>query len=162
MRHYAPDSPHAVARVLALTILADGGLDVAELRVLKHFDLKHRCQLDEAGFDHVLRDFCYDLLQFAGRNPLSILELDRDTIGQLLRDIEDPGLQMMLLRVMLDIIDADGTVSTGEAVLLAEAMQVWDLELHHARPENPAERRRGRRFARRGESRAFAGSAIFF
>ena len=119
MRHYSPDSPQAVARVLALTILADGGLDVAELRVLKHFDLKHRCQLDEAGFDHVLRDFCYDLLQFAGRNPLSILELDRDTIGHLLRDIEEPGLQMMLLRVMLDIIDADGTVSTGEAVLLA-------------------------------------------
>lgn len=35
MRHYEVDSPESVSRLLALTILADGGIDLAEMATSK-------------------------------------------------------------------------------------------------------------------------------
>lgn len=130
MRHYPIDSPQAAARILALAILADGGLDVAELRVLDNYDIDEKFGLEPALFDEVIKDFCFDLAQYSDRDYASHLELDRETIGQLLRDIRDPRMQMDLLRMMVDIVNADGSLAGGEAVLVAEAMVVWGLDLH--------------------------------
>jgi hypothetical protein len=153
MRHYPANSPRAIARVLALTILADGGLDVAELRVLKNYDLTHRLNLGEAEFDEVMRDFCHDLMQFAEGDYYTHLVLERELIGQLLSDINDPSLQMTLLRIMLDIVNADGTLAGGEAVLLSEAMLNWGLDLHHAGLRLQNRSSRGARFGRRAADR---------
>ncbi len=130
MRHYTPDSPQAAARLLALAILADGGLDVAELRVLDDYDIAGKLGLDKYLFDEVIKDFCFDLAQYSDREFASHLELDRETIGHLLRDIRNPGRQMELLRMMVDIVNADGSLAGGEAVLISEAMVVWGLDLH--------------------------------
>ena len=91
MRHYTPDSPQAAARLLALAILADGGLDVAELRVLDDYDIAGKLGLDKYLFDEVIKDFCFDLAQYSDREFASHLELDRETIGHLLRDVRNPG-----------------------------------------------------------------------
>ena len=34
MRHYPSDSPEAQARIIALTLMADGAIDQSELRLL--------------------------------------------------------------------------------------------------------------------------------
>lgn len=130
MRHYTPDSPHAAARLLALAILADGGLDVAELRVLDDYEIEGKLGIDKRLFDEVIKDFCFDLAQYSDREFVAQLELDRETIGHLLRDIRNAKTQMELLRMMVDIVNADGSLVGGEAVLIAEAMVVWGLDLH--------------------------------
>ena len=127
MRHYEVDSPESVSRLLALTILADGGLDLAEMRVLQKNDLAHQFGIQDTEFDRVMHEFCLDLMQ-SGKNQL---ELDRDSIAQLLRDIRNPNLQRKLLRIMLDIVDADEALTGSESVLLAEAMMIWGLDMHH-------------------------------
>ena len=157
MRHYSTDSPQAVARLLAMTILADGGLDAEEMNVLKNHDLSRRIGLDDAEFDRVLQEFCNDVMLASEHSGAAQLGLDRDTTAQLLRDVRSPELQRRLLRVMLDIVDTDGTVTGGESMLLAEAMMTWGVDLHHhslsstpsASPHIVFGRRSGESFFRR-------------
>lgn len=127
MRHYEVDSPESVSRLLALTILADGGIDLAEMRLLQQSDLARQFGIEDALFDRVMHDFCLDLMQ-SGKNQL---ELDRESIVELLHDVRSPNLQRKLLRIMLDIVDADESLVGSESILLAEAMMIWGLDMHH-------------------------------
>ena len=78
MRHYPSDSPEAMGRLVALTLMADGAIDASELRQLDHTDTIRRLGLDEAGFDKVIHDLCNDMLTSAHRTPAGQLELDVD------------------------------------------------------------------------------------
>ncbi|SER50554.1 TerB family tellurite resistance protein [Giesbergeria anulus] len=127
MRHYEVDSPESVSRLLALTILADGGIDLAEMRLLQQSDLARQFGIEDAQFDRVMHEFCLDLMQ-SGKNQL---ELDRESIVQLLHDVRSPTLQRKLLRIMLDIVDADQSLVGSESILLAEAMMIWGVDMHH-------------------------------
>lgn len=127
MRHYEVDSPESVSRLLALTILADGGIDLAEMRLLQQSDLARQFGIEDTQFDRVMHEFCLDLMQ-SGKNQL---ELDRESIVQLLHDVRSPTLQRKLLRIMLDIVDADESLVGSESILLAEAMMIWGLDMHH-------------------------------
>jgi len=127
MRHYEVDSPESVSRLIALTILADGGIDLAEMRLLQESDLARQFGIDDAQFDRVMHEFCLDLMQ-SSKNQLT---LDRESIVQLLHDVRDPALQRKLLRIMLDIVDADESLVGSESILLAEAMMIWGMDMHH-------------------------------
>ncbi|WP_426109764.1 hypothetical protein [Massilia sp. PWRC2] len=61
MRHYYPDSPEAQARIVVAALLADGGLDKAELARLRAGQIVQRLALDELPFDRILQHFCEDL-----------------------------------------------------------------------------------------------------
>lgn len=147
MRHYSPDSPEATARVLALALLADGAIDLKEWKVLDHHFLAGDFGLDTKLFDTVIKDFCFDLAQYSDRDYVTHLEIDRETIASLLRDIRDPSSQMRLLRVIVDVVNADGALASGEAVLVAEAMLVWGLDLHQVtmKGKHPVPRKFDRR-----------------
>jgi uncharacterized tellurite resistance protein B-like protein len=127
MRHYEVDSPESVSRLLALTILADGGIDLAEMRMLQQSDLARQFGIEDAQFDRVMHEFCLDLMQ-SGKNQLT---LDRESIVHLLHDVRNPTLQRKLLRIMLDIVDADESLVGSESILLAEAMMLWGMDMHH-------------------------------
>ena len=57
------------------------------------------------------------------------IELDRHVIDQLLSEVNEPHLQKQLLRVMLAVVDADGKMSDGEAVLISQALIRWKFDL---------------------------------
>ena len=130
MRHYPSDSPEATARVITLALLADGAIDLSELKTLEQHDIVNRLGLDNAGFDRVVHEFCEDMLIYAHRMPASHLELDLETITDLLDEIRDPLLQKKVLRAMLDIVNADGRLAGGEAVLVSQAMKRWVIDLY--------------------------------
>ena len=54
MRHYTTDSPEASARILALALLADGAIDLSELRTLQSHDIAKCVGLDDFHFDKVI------------------------------------------------------------------------------------------------------------
>lgn len=129
MRRYAPNSPQSAARLLALALLADGGIDASELRSLEHHRVFQRLGLTVDQFDATTREFCEDLLS-ASRHSLSgQLDLDPELIDALLAEVSDPTLRKKLLRAMLDIVHADGHLAGGEAVLMSRALHKWDLDL---------------------------------
>jgi hypothetical protein len=44
--------------------------------------------------------------------------------------VKRPVLQKQVLRMMLDIVNADQKLTGGEAVLVAEAMKFWGIDLY--------------------------------
>jgi uncharacterized tellurite resistance protein B-like protein len=130
MRHYPTDSPEAMGRLIALTLMADGAIDASELKQLDHTDTIRRLGLNEASFDRLIHDLCDDMLTSAHRTPAGHLALDVKSIDLLLTEVQHPLLQKQVLRMMLDVVNADRALSGGEAVLVAEAMKLWEIDLH--------------------------------
>lgn len=130
MRNYPSDSPEAMGRLVALTLMADGAIDASELRQLDHTDTVRRVGLNEASFDRVIHELCDDMLTSAHRTPSGQLELDVENIDLLLAEVQHPLLQKQVLRMMLDVVNADTKLSGGEAVLVAEAMKFWGIDLY--------------------------------
>jgi hypothetical protein len=118
-----------MGRLVALTLLADGAIDSSELKLLDRKDIVRRLGLSHARFDRLVHELCDDMLTSAHRNASGQLELDTDSIDLLLEEISDPMLQRQVLRIMLDIVNADSRLSGGEAVLVAEAMKCWSIDL---------------------------------
>ena len=134
MRHYPIDSPQAAARIIALTVVADGEIDQAELDLLDLLDqldrlgADARLGLDQGTLFGVLDKFCEDLLsshqlQLAGACPV-----DDATLAQLMSDMQSPWLRKQLLRLCIDIAESDARVAQGEAIVLNAAVEHWGLQ----------------------------------
>jgi uncharacterized tellurite resistance protein B-like protein len=130
MRHYTTDSPEAMGRLVALTLLADGAIDASELKQLDKKDSIRRLGLSEASFDKLIHELCDDMLASAYRTSEGQLELNVSNIDHLLAEVKNPVLQKQVLRMMLDIANADLKLTGGEAVLIAEAMKFWGIDLY--------------------------------
>jgi uncharacterized tellurite resistance protein B-like protein len=129
MRNYQQNSSQAMARILALSMLADGGLDRSELEVVDSSKILSRLGMTEAQFEEVMHALCQDMLQCMRGYDYGKIELDRKLINDLLAEITLPRLQKLLLSVMLAVVDADGKMSDGEAVLISQALDYWKVDL---------------------------------
>lgn len=130
MRNYPSDSPEATGRIIALALLADGAIDLSELKSMEHHDIVNHLGLDRERFDKVVHEFCEDMLLYAHRTSSGQFELDQEAITLLLADIRNQQLQKKLLRAMLDVVNADGRLAGGEAVLVSQAMKLWEIDLY--------------------------------
>ena len=125
MRHYETDSTPAAARLLALTVLADGGLDRNEVDTMMHTDLARRLGIGSVEFERILREYCDDLMLSAHYLDGVRLKVADEVLDLLLEDIADPRLQQALLRTMQDIVSADGVETSAEVDVLARALEKW-------------------------------------
>ncbi|MFZ4539678.1 hypothetical protein [Propionivibrio sp.] len=140
MRSYPVDSKDSMARVVVMALMAEGAIDPSELKLLERPEIIARMGFDHACLTKVTQEFCQDLEISAANFRSSDLGLDPQTIDLLLAEIRSPALQANLLRAMLDIVYADGHITGGEAVVIAQAMKRWGLDLYEERDE-PQERR---------------------
>lgn len=129
MRHYSQNSSEAMARILALTMLADGGLDKTELEAIAKSKILNHIEMTEAGFEKVVHELCDDLLQYSSSYSLGQIELDRETLNHVFADITLVPLQKMLLKVMVAVVDADQRMSDGEAIVISQALSTWGFDL---------------------------------
>jgi uncharacterized membrane protein YebE (DUF533 family) len=130
MRHYPTNSPEALARVVAIAMMADGAIDSSELKSLERHDIFNRLGLDHDRFDQVFYEYYEDLLSCAHRLPSGQFELDAVNVGLLLDEVRDPLLQKKALRAMLDIVNADRCLTGREAGLIAQALKHWGIDLY--------------------------------
>jgi uncharacterized tellurite resistance protein B-like protein len=130
MRHYETDSTPAAARLLALTVLADGGLDRDEVEAMMHTDLARRLGIGSVEFERILREYCEDLLASGHHMDGLRLKLADEVLDLLLEDITDPALQQAMLRAMQEIVSADGVETSTEVEVLARALEKWSRRPH--------------------------------
>lgn len=149
VRNYPTDSPQAAARMVALALMADGNVDRRELLLLERQQVLNRLGLDHEQFDAIYYDYCTDMLGSARRHDSGGLELDAGNIRKILGEIQDPRLQKKLLRVMLDIVNADHRLTASEAALISQALRHWEIDLH-AFSESSAPRHRSASGAQAG------------
>lgn len=127
MRAYPTNSPEALARLIAMAILADGRLDNREIDWLKHHDTVSLVGIEQDVLIQALLDCCRDVITEAEQERVFLLEERR--LARLADDIVDPTLQKVALSAILIIAKADGAVSEGEQTLLCYLMKHWGIAL---------------------------------
>ncbi|MCU0870697.1 MAG: TerB family tellurite resistance protein [Burkholderiales bacterium] len=129
MRSYAPDSPEAIARVLAMTMIADAKLDDRELELMDRLSLYDVLGLGRTAFSEVVQDFCDDLLAAGGRPGGKVDLMDRDRIDAVLAEVVDPAKRRLAAQMVVNVAKADGTLHDNELALFRQVLARWGLTL---------------------------------
>lgn len=132
MKSHATDSPDALARILALSMIVDGHLSPSELRALHGAPCLEQAGVDADTFERAVHELCGDLLQ-AGPRPGGHVEIDAAMLDRVLDEIADPLLQVCMLKAMQGIVHADGLLDEREHLLVKRAARRW-----FRRPDAPA------------------------
>ena len=125
MRLCATDSPDAVCRLLALSMIVDGHMAPSEIKALEHSAILERLGVDADIFDDAVMTLCEDLLETARRHDRADIEIDNAMLDRLLDEVADPLLRMHVLKAMLDIVHADRLIDSREHLLLQRAQRKW-------------------------------------
>ena len=127
MRTYPTNSPQAAARIVALTLVADGHVSSAELAVLERVDAYRQLGITPPQMRAVLQDFCEDLLLAHQSTWADACHIEPRTIAQLMAEIDEPALRMSVLRLCVAVAEADDHVADGESIVLVSAVENWGL-----------------------------------
>ncbi|SFD62763.1 TerB family tellurite resistance protein [Massilia yuzhufengensis] len=125
MHTYSANSPEAISRILALTMIVDGHVSPSEVHAMHHASSLQQVEVHDDTFDRTLRELCEDLLDEAANRRAGMVEIDPALMDHLLMEIRDPLLQIRLWRAMVDIIQADGFLDGRETTLVRRAARAW-------------------------------------
>lgn len=127
MRTYAPNSPQAAARIVALALVSDGHLSRAEWQTLERLDASTQLGLAPHELVSVVHMLCEDLLSAARLNWSDVCRIDPSTLASVLDEIRDPELRAQVLRLCTAVVQADAHLAEGEVRLLTAAAEQWGL-----------------------------------
>jgi len=130
MRKYAPNSPQAAARIVALTIVADGDVDKAEFALLDELTVHEQLGLERDALHAVIDTFCEDLLSNKQWTWADNCPVDDYTLSELMGEIDDPALWRKVLGLCVRLAEVDGHVAAGESIVLVAAVEHWGLHRH--------------------------------
>ncbi|MBB1076717.1 TerB family tellurite resistance protein [Rhodoferax sp. 4810] len=129
MRKYAQNSPQAAARIIGLTLIADGDVGHVELALLDELDVHQQLGLTRDALHAVIDTFCEDLLSSKQLNWADTCPVDEYTLNELMAEIDDPELRRKVLGLCVRLAEADDKVAEGESLVLSAAVAHWSM--HH-------------------------------
>ena len=129
MRSYPENSPQAAARIIALTVVADGDIGDVEIEWLDRLAVHEQLGLARHEFHALLDTFCEDLLSSDQLKWADVCPVDERTLANLMGEIQDPALRLKLLRLCVELAEVDAHVDDGESSVLVAAVEHWGL--HH-------------------------------
>lgn len=127
MRSYPANSPQAAARIVALTLVADGDIGDAEIEWLDRLIVHEQLGLARHELHAVLDTFCEDLLSSDQLKWADACPVDERTLADLMGEIQDPALRLKLLRLCVELAEVDAHVDDGESIVLVAAVEHWGL-----------------------------------
>jgi len=127
MRKYTKNSPQAAARIVALTLIADGDIGQAELALLDELAVHQQLGLERDALHAVIDEFCEDLLSSKQLAWADACPVDEYVLEKLMRDIDDPALRRKVLRLCVELAEVDDLVAEGESIVLIAAVAHWGL-----------------------------------
>ena len=128
MRSYPANSPQAAARIVALTLVADGDIGDAEIEWLDRLMVHEQLGLARHELHAVLDTFCEDLLSSGQLKWADACPVDERTLADLMGEIQDPALRLKLLRLCVELAEVDAHVDDGESIVLVAAVEHWGLQ----------------------------------
>jgi len=138
MRSYPRDSPQAAARIVALSLLADGNSCKSELDVLASQGTPAQLGLSPAKLHDVVRDLCHDMLATGDAAWGGGSRIDRRTLSTLLAEVQDPDLQLKVLKLCVAVVESDEHAAEGESAVLAAALTQWGVPQTRSQGTQPA------------------------
>ena len=127
MRRYPQNSPQAAARILALTLIADGDVNNAEFTLLEKLMVHEQLGLDRDALHDVFDTFCADLLSNDQLSWAGACPVDECTLAELMGEIDDFRLRRLVLELCVKVAEADAHVAEGESIVLVAAVEHWGL-----------------------------------
>lgn len=138
MRSYPVNSPQAAARIVALTLVADGDIGDAEMALLDRLAVHEQLGLQRQELQGLLDSFCEDLLSSGQLHWADVCPVDELTLANLIGEIQDPALRLKVLRLCVQLAEVDDQVDAGESIVLAAAVEQWGLHREMLRSTAPA------------------------
>ena len=140
MRSYPANSPQAAARIVALTVVADGDIGDAEIEYLDRLAVHEQLGLARHELHALLDTFCEDLLSSEQLRWADACPVDERTLAQLMGEIQNPALRLKLLRLCVELAEVDAHVDDGESSVLVAAVEHWGLqhEMFRSSPQKSA------------------------
>lgn len=129
MRNYPVNSPQAAARIVALTVVADGEIGDPEIKWLDRLAVHEQLGLARHELHALLDTFCEDLLSSDQLQWADACPVDERTLTDLMGEIQDSALRLKLLRLCVELAEVDAHVHEGESIVLVAAVEHWGL--HH-------------------------------
>jgi hypothetical protein len=126
MQLYAPNSPQAMSRIIAMMIVADANIDDREIMMLDQLDAFALLDISRKDFMAVARDYCGDLVRNAeahGTTPL----IDPQRTDYVIDCVTDRTRRLIVAQLLLAVVSADHDHNEGELVLFAHILDRWDL-----------------------------------
>lgn len=136
MRRYPVNSPQAAARIVALTVIADGDIGEAEIEWLDRLSVHEQLGLARHELHTLLDTFCEDLLSSGQLQWADACPVDERTLADLMGEIQDPALRLKLLRLCVELAEVDARVDEGESMVLVAAVEHWGLQREMFRPSS--------------------------
>ncbi len=136
MRSYPANSPQAAARIVALTVFADGDIGEAEIAWLDRLVVHEQLGLARHELHALLDTFCEDLLSSDQLKWADACPVDERTLADLMGEIQDPALRLKLLRLCVELAEVDAHVDDGESSVLVAAVEHWGLHHEMFRPSS--------------------------
>jgi hypothetical protein len=127
MRRYVQNSPQAAARIVALTVIADGDVGKAELALLDELAVHQQLGLERDALHAVIDTFCEDLLSSNQLAWADACPVDEYTLAELMAEIDDPSLRRKVLGLCVKLAMVDDLVAEGESIVLIAAVAHWSL-----------------------------------
>lgn len=128
MKTIAKNSPEAVARVLAMTIVTDARLDDRELEVMDRLKLYDLIGMSRVQFSAVVADYCEELLQ-AGSPDSRINLLEPARIDRIVDAVDEPAKRRLTAQMVINILKADGRLDDPGLALFRHILDRWGLSL---------------------------------
>lgn len=136
MRSYSANSPQAAARIVALTVVADGDIGDAEIEWLDRLAVHEQLGLARHELHALLDIFCEDLLSSDQLKWADACPVDERTLAELMGEIQDPTLRRKLLRLCVELAEVDARVDEGESTVLVAAVEHWGLHQEMFQPSS--------------------------
>ncbi len=136
MRSYPVNSPQAAARIVALTVVADGDIGDAEIAWLDRLVVHEQLGLARHELHALLDTFCEDLLSSDQLKWADACPVDERTLADLMGEIQAPALRLKLLRLCVELAEVDARVDEGESMVLAAAVEHWGLHREMVQPSS--------------------------
>ena len=130
MRKYTKNSPEAAARIVGLTLIADGDIGKEELALLDEAAVHQQLGLTREALHAVIDHFCEDLLASQQLDWADACPVDEYTLAELMAGIDDPALRRKVLDLCIRLAEVDDQIAEGESVVLSAALAHWSLPLH--------------------------------
>ena len=127
MRSYTQNSPEAMARIIALILLADGDLDDGEVDMLDDLGVYDRLGVSRKTFIRVVQEYFEDLLHDDTGDRIRLLDAKR--LDVVLDGVDDEKKRIDLAAIMLSLISADGDMNDAELATLRHVLSHWGLTL---------------------------------
>lgn len=123
----APNSPQALARVLAMVLVADNSIDDRELEVLDRLDAWSRLGLPRGAFLAVAEAEDARLHGRFTDKPWLSLD-DSRVIDEALAAVEDPSARLLVCRLAAGVVTADGCVREAERLVYDHLLMRWRID----------------------------------